>query len=347
MKIKRDYLLLRLQQISSGLAEREILEQSASYVFNEGKIITFNDEVICRVNCDTGITGAVHAKPLLSLLNKWSEDDLDLSTKPGMLVVTGKRGRSCIRMDQNVLLPFDKVPEPEEEEEWEALPDDFVEAVETVKGSVSQDDLYFNLTCVHITPRHIEASDGYQVTRYFLETGFDENCLIVGKTVKDLGRMGMTHVSHNDNWIYFGNADLSIGYRRWVQHFPDVEDAIMADGVATTLPGGLAEAVEKAQIFSTEGGSSDHVMVQLKQGKLRIKGSGDHGWYEEVRKIAYTGTPLSFTISPKLLTETTRRTNECLLSNDHLKFDAGKFIFVACLGTIDEKTPTPKKEDPS
>jgi DNA polymerase III sliding clamp (beta) subunit (PCNA family) len=336
MRINREYLLHKLQQVSPGLASREIVEQSASFVFNEGSIATFNDEVLCIADLECDIVGAVHAAPLSSLLSKLAEDELDISSNGSELLVKGKRSRSGIRMQKDILLPISSVELPDDSS-WSDLHGEFVEALTIVEGSASKDDSTFNLTCIHVSPKYLEACDGYQLTRYKLKTGITNECLIKRDAAKSLIGSSVNQVSEGKNWIHFRGKEIRISFRKWIQDYVDLSQLISARGQKTTLPGGLAEAVDKAEIFSADNSVRNEVTVQIRQGRLRLKGEGGHGWYEERKKIEYTGEPISFMISPKLLTEITKRTNDCEITRGCLRIDAGKFIFVAALGEIEEK----------
>jgi hypothetical protein len=77
-------------------------------------------------------------------------------------------------------------------------------------------------------------------------------------------------------------------------------------------------------------------MVELRPNKLRIKGEGASGWYREVKKLKYSGEPLKFRISPKLLIAISQKHNEAMISSDRLMVNGGKFQFVTCLGKADE-----------
>lgn len=332
MRVKREQLLHRLHQVSAGLASREILEQSASFVFNDGKIYTFNDEILCIADYDCGMKGAVHAQQLVNLLGKLTDDEVEIEAKDGEFLVTGKKSRAGIRTNHEILLPVDSVERPES---WSSLPADFNDSLEVVQGSASKDDLHFNLTCIHLTPNHVEACDGYQLTRYKLETGLDSECLIKRDSAKSLIGLGVNKVSEGKNWIHFRSDDLQISCRRWMQEYMNLDDLINFTGKPTTLPGGLAEAVEKAEIFSVDNANENQVLVRIKGGKLSLKGEGAHGWYEQREKISYDGDPIEFMIPPKLLSEITKRTNDCEITGQRLKIDAGKFVFVACLGVVE------------
>jgi hypothetical protein len=100
------------------------------------------------------------------------------------------------------------------------------------------------------------------------------------------------------------------------------------------LPGGLAEAVDKAKIFSSENVENDQVFVRMKAGKLLIRGEGAHGKFEEQKEVKFAGD-VSFMIAPRLLVEITKRTNDCVVGEGRLKIDTGRFVFVSCLGAVE------------
>ena len=64
MKVLRKKLLEELQIADIGLAAKPTIQQSDCYVFQNGEVITYNDEVACHTKCSLGITGAVNAKKL-------------------------------------------------------------------------------------------------------------------------------------------------------------------------------------------------------------------------------------------------------------------------------------------
>lgn len=107
------------------------------------------------------------------------------------------------------------------------------------------------------------------------------------------------------------------------------------------IPRGLMEAAETAQIFSQENEHSDQLLVTLGNGKIKIKGQGVSGWYEETKKTDYTGRTLSFLASPRLLMELTKRFTECEIAEDRLKVVGAKLSYMTSLGTLDAAQDTP------
>ena len=335
MRVKREQLLHKLQQVSAGLASRELLEQSGCFIFESGKIFTFNDEIFCQVDYDCGIRGAVHASQLLRVLNKRSDEEIEITCEENSFIIAGKGRKSSVAMNAEVLLDSSAVDDPAA---WNELHSDFGDALEVTQGSASKDDLHFNMTCLHITPDFVEACDGFQVTRYTVSTGFVGECMIKKESADRIIGHEFKLVSETDNWVHFKKDGLQMSCRRWLVEYPDMDPMLnVQEGRKATLPGGLAEAIETAEIFSSDSSTENQVLIEIKDGKMRLRGEGPHGWHEERKKINYKGPMLSFFIAPRLMVEITKRTNDCEITDNRLKIDAGKFVFVACLAPKEEQ----------
>jgi hypothetical protein len=339
-RINRDELLHQLESVQPGLSVREIIEQSSCFVFDEGTVMTFNGEDACRLKTKLDITGAVRAAPVMALLRQLGEQELEIEVGKNELVVTGKNRSAGISMEAQILLPIDKVEKPKG---WKPLHEEFAEAIQIVQQCTGKDESKFYTTCVHVGPKWVEACDNYQITRYKLKTGFANDTLVRGTSIKHIVTLGMTHFSETQNYVHFRNSiGLVFSCRRFVEDYPDLASFLKVSGEPTVLPKGLGEAATKAEIFSSENADDNQVLVKLRSGKLMVKGTGVSGWYEERKKLKYDGPPLDFLVSPKLLVEITKRHNECEIMEDRLKVDGGKFVYVTCLGTSNDK----EKEEP-
>jgi len=328
----REELLRKLEAVAPGLATKEAVEQSSCFVFRGDKVITFNDEIACSMDCEVGFDGAVAAKPLLDLLRKMAEKVVDVTVKEGgaEILVKGKRRRAGITLEAQITLPLAAV---EQVVDWNDLDPEFGDAVSMVQQCASKDANNFHLTCIHVTPTHIEACDNFQMARYPLDVGVEKACLVKRDSLKHVTGLGMTEVGETRTWLHFRNpTGLVLSVRREVLEFEELDGILEMEGTPTTLPGGLAEAVEKAEIFSSENSDNNVVLVSLKAGQLSLKGIGASGWYEERKDVKWDGDPLTFSMAPKLLLEVSGRTNDCSIAPGRLKIDGGKFIYVTCLG---------------
>lgn len=342
MRVNRVELLQELDSVRHGLSPRKIVEQSDCFVFQEGFVHSFNDEIYCRQKTLLkDVTGAVQAKPLLTILDKLPEEEIEVEMGEGELVIRGKNRRAGITMEKEIYLPIDKVEEPSK---WKKLPEDFAEAVRIASQCAGKDQKTFHLTCLHIHPKWIEACDDKQLSRYTITTNVKASLLVRSASIAPLPGLEMTEFAETDTWIHFRNASgIMLCCRRYLHEYPELGQFLEVKGQASTLPKGLAEAAERAETFSAEDLDHNEVRVELKPGKVRIWGEGSAGYFTELKGIKYDGPSMSFTITPKLLAELSNRFNECVISPTKLKVESTKFVYVACLGmpkdNQDEETP--------
>jgi hypothetical protein len=335
IKVNREDFLSRLLTVQPGLSQREILEQSSCVVFRNGSIVTYNDEVSCR--CASGlpkeVTGAVKAKPLLAILQKLEEDEIQVCVTAKGLEIRGKRKGAAIALEAEVLLAVDTVEPPKG---WSPLPDDFCKAVELAGQCAGQDQSRFALTCIHLHPDFIEACDNFQLARYTLATGLTSPVLVRHTSVKPIAQLGMTEFSETDSWLHFRNhAKLILSCRRYLEEYPDLTALLDVSGAPAALPKGLVEAVDKAEVFTGENPDNNYVRVELRPGELRLRGTGVSGHYWQIFDMpAYRGAALAFLITPKLLAEIVTRHNEVQVTKDRLKVEGGKWRYVAYLGAV-------------
>lgn len=332
MKINREEFLKQLEAVFPGVAKREVLEQSSCFVIEDGTITTFNDEVACTIATTLDITGAVAAAPLMAILGKLLEDEVDVTSDGKELQINGKRKKTHITLEAKITLPRDKIEKPTK---WKVLDPEFCNALSIVIQCASDNDGSFPLCCVHFTDKFIEATDNYQLTRYRIETGLPEDCDIIIKkqSIRAVGTLGMTEMCKTKHWLHFKNpSGLILSVRLDKAEYHDLDIPLqMENGVPTTLPGGLAEAVARAEVFSAETTENNLIRIDLVPGKLRLRGTGKSGRHEELKTVNYDGDAISFMISPKILVEITKKHNDCLITPGKLKVDGGKFTYISCL----------------
>ena len=338
MQVNRMSLLNTLESVYPGLSKREMVEQSSCFVFKDGRVTTFNDEIACSHETELQFEGAVQAEPLLAILRKLGEEVINVEIESGEFRYRGKRRRGGVRMEAEILLPVDSVDIPKEEQ-WKHLPPEFSTGVSFVEKCCGKDEQSFSVTCVHIYPKWVEAYDNLQVARYNMRTGVKEAILVRQNSIKHIHALGMTEICETGAWLHFRNpAGLVLSCRRSTRNeldpgsLLDVSKLLDFSGTPTALPKGLADAADKAEVFSTENSDGNVVRVQLKTGKLKISGRGNSGWYEELKDVKYKGDPLDFLIDPKLLAEITSQHNDCEITEDRLKVDGKRFVYVTCLG---------------
>lgn len=346
MRINRIELLAQLDALAPGLSPQEMIEQSSCFAFRGGYAMTFNDEIACRSRTALEIEGAVTAAPLLGLLRKLPDDEIDASTRGGELLISGKGRRDAgIRMETEVTLPVDAVERPAA---WGPLPPEFVEAVSTVSQCAGKDESKFYLTCVHITPRYVEACDNLQATQFRFATGFAADALVRRDSIRHIATHGATEFAETETWLHFRNPNrVVLSLRRFVEDYPSLREILKVDGKPTELPRGIAEAAERADVFASENADAEAVTISMRPGRLELRAESSQGWYSERKSVKYAGPPLSFTIAPKILADLVKRHNQCVITPERLLVDGGKFRYVTCLGIAqnDKQKETRRKKD--
>lgn len=334
MIVDREELLKQLEAASPGLATREVHEQSSCYVFRGGRVYTFNDEIAVSAKCCLGIEGAVAAAKMVELLGKMPENMLDISPAPDKanLNIKGQGRRAQVRMEAEIALPLSLVDVPED---WQELPPMFADAVMLAAScAVKKDDENYQLACVHITPTFVEACDNFQLLRYPLDTPLAAPVLVRREVIRHVYGLDMTEVCVTASWIHFRNpAGLQLACRVWKDSYSDLSGIMRFDGIRSTIPAGLTEAAQRAQVFSSEQAKNDKIRISLKPGSMDIIGQGASGRYQERKEVDYKGDPLDFLIPAEILISLGERAwHECEIGPGKLRVQTGAFTYVSCLG---------------
>lgn len=343
MKVSRELFLNNLQTVKPGLSPKEIIEQSACFVFKNGHVITYNDEVSCRVKTAVkDVIGAVQAKPLLDILEKMSEDEVDVVQDKKELRISGIRKATGIRMDQEILLPLGNVEKPKN---WFPLHPEFQTAVKIVGQCAGIDMSEYAMTCVHISPHYVEACDRFQMCRYPIEVRVKEPILVRRDVLNVICNTDACKISETQSWVHFSNGKGTYwSFRLSRDKYKNLDKILVMEGVKATLPKGLGEAVQKAEVFSAENVEQNRVKVMLEPGRMKIRGEGAFGWYMETKKLKYKGPKMAFFVPPKLLIDLSSQHNECEIGENRIKADTGHYTFISALDRVAKKVEGKKEE---
>lgn len=344
MKVKREQLLQVLDSVYPGVSQRDILEQSSCFIFRKGKVETFNDELYCcrKTGMDKTITGAVRADKLLEQLRKWLDEDIDVTSDGKHLLVAAGKKKMGLVLQAEIVLPLEHVERPTE---WRKLPEDFGDAVSVVQQCASTDESVPTLTYVHIAPKWVEACDNFQACRWPMKTKLGQSMFVRRESIRHVGSMGATEWSETEGWLHFRSPNgLELSCRRYIDDYPDLSPVLTVEGEKAKLPKGLAEACDKAGVFSGENADMNNVTIQLGAGKLIVRGEGASGWYSETRKADYHGESMTFSASPAVLADLVKRHTECTIGDGKLLVDAGSYQYVLNL-YVPELVPDGKDEE--
>lgn len=332
VRISRTELLQALEAVQPGLSPRDILEQSSCFILKGGRVITFNDEVCCRTKTPLPehFSGAVAGKALLEVVRRIPDEEVTCECRDGEFRISGKRRKAGIRMDPEVLLPFNTVERPSE---WHDLEPEFCEALNTASECVGKDDSRFWSRCVRVTSEYVEACDNYQMVRCQAGGVPGGPFLLRGEAAKQVAAAGVSKVARTESYVHFrAQRGLILSCRIYTEDYPELGETLNMRGTPCKLPKALAESCELAGYFSAENPDDDQVTVDLKPGAVRVKGVGVSGWASEPFKMNYAGPEYSFRLSPKLLARVVDKYSECEIGDGRLRVDGGGWVYVTVLG---------------
>jgi hypothetical protein len=333
IKIDRKELLSQLDIISPGLAPRDIVEQSSCVVFKDGYVMTFNDEIACRMETNLNLTGAITASALIETLRKMSEDIVEVEIKDEEIIIHGKRRKIGIAREATILLPIDSL---DTTDEWHPLPEQFSDAADMVLPCCGKDEQRFNLTCIHLYRRGIDASDNMQYGHYKIKLPLSEDVLIRAASMRHVVPMGVTEIAVTPSWAHFRNSrGLIISCRRWPDTWEDYSAFTSQTGTPAKFPKALSKAAELAGGISNQNADDTQVTVSIKQGRLKLTATGVRCWSEELKKIEYDGEPMSFKIDPVLLSKICKEHNSLEIGANAIIVRSNKFTYVTALGACD------------
>lgn len=342
-RVNRAELLQVLNRVQPGLSTRDFIEQSSSFVFQNGWVITYNEEISCRTK--TGfppeLSGAVRAAQLLQVLENIGDDDVEIEVTAAELQVRANRKKSGIRMEAEIVLPLEQVEVPDE---WHDLPENFEAAVLQVAGAAGTNDEEFMTVCIHMHPQYLEASDRRQVSRYMLECGIESPFLVRAASIAHIKGLGLTRIGVTDNWVHFRNKTLAYSCRRHLGDYPTDAITKMMDfrGAPASLPRGGVEAAKLGAVFVGDVKENDKVGVRLADGHMSVRGEGAFGWASADMDTTYKGPPVSFRIPPATLAQLITDHKTCEISQERLIVRGERWTFLTVLGRGDDAAPAAK-----
>lgn len=324
-----------LSQLTPGLAKKEQIEQSASFIFANGRITTFNGKVRCSAPSPLrDFTGAVEGKSFLDALKVRGREKVEIFADGDALVIAGKGSRAVLRVEQEIMPDMERAANDlGQPADWLPVGEGFWDALAKVQQCAGKDDRIFETICVNITPDWIEACDDTQLMRWPLATGLKENVLVRQSSIKALAVQGMTEYRLTKDWVHFrkpadGGYQTS-GCYRYPDEYGDLTDYLKVDGPALVLPPGLRRAIDRAAKFSREYVDANRVLVQLGAGKLVVAAEGRTGSDVTELECEYDGPARHFLIPPLPLDKAAGFRAPVVVGKEMLKVATNEFEWVA------------------
>lgn len=335
VRTSRLTLLATLESVEGGLAPDGLVDQSSCFAFAQGHVHTFNDEVYCKRKASAfpeAFEGAVKADKLLKMLRMIEEDEVEIQNGGEDFIITAvsKKEQAKFKMEETVLLPINEVEVPPK---WQPMHDDFNQALSIVNECAGTDESKFALTCVHLHPKYMEASDNDHMARYKVPTGVAAPILVRAASIKKILPLDMTEMAETEGWIHFRNpAGLQYSCRKHLEEYHDFGPYYsITNAHRLIMPKGMEKAAEKAGLFSADNQDYNRLYIDLIQGKVRITGQSDAGKYTKIIPVHYQGKSIAFVIAPNILIKLVKKFNEAEINSDMMLVTGDKWRYSTSL----------------
>lgn len=330
--MKKQNLQKALEIVKPGLAGKEMIEQSTSFAFIKGRIVTYNDEIsLSHPVEDLEIEGAVQAEELYKLLSKIKKDEIEVTIEKNELLLEAGRIKAGLILQQEIKLPLEEIGELGE---WKKLPENFIKYVKFATAACSRDMSKPVLTCVHIHKDVIEGSDSFRIARCQLKEEMPvKTFLIPATSAIELIRLEPKKIAEGEGWMHFQTDEETVlSCRTFEDKFPDCGQFMKVKGISIIFPKTINEVLDRAAVFAKREHFLDEtVIIALQNKRLKVSSESDSGWFEEEMNFKYDGDSVTFAITPYLLKDILEETSACILGENRLKFEGEGWEYLSML----------------
>jgi hypothetical protein len=342
MQIKTEAARNTLTQLTPSLSTKDLIEQANCFLFNSGLVYAFDGEVCIGLPSPfhPDLKGAVEAQPVLQLLDRTGDKELEVEQKEGILLFKGKRSKAGFPFSDKLKL---KPIRPEGD--WKKIEGKaLTAAVKMVEQSASDNASRPILTTIHLTDHFLEAADGFQLTRYAFSSPIKKDICIPVSSMRTLTKYSPTHFclakdKDGGSWVHWKNKELTLSCRTIEGDYPDVTKLLDVKGKKLKLDGDKMRAIlSRARIFSeTEFAQDERVRVTAEAGQLTISAKGTKGWFRETTK-KMEGPDCQFKIHPGFFEHALELHCSLIVGDDKILLKAQLLQHVVAL----ETSPDPR-----
>lgn len=333
-KMKTKDLLNALSIVKPGLSSKEgILEQSTSFAFIDGRVVTYNDEVSVSHPVEAlNITGAVKAELLYNFLSKVSAEEISISLADNYIKIVCGKSKVKLAIEPEIKLDLSELQNPKK---WKSISPTFLDDIKFASMAAGKDQSYAVFTCINIREDGIiETTDRYRACRCYGD--FDQSFLLPADVVQDIVRVNPTKICLEKSWVHFKSKEGTIiSCRIFEAKYADLDPFFNEKewGEEFKFHPDIIDVVQRAMVFTKEGYSLDTFLhVTIDKGCVTIKTECEFGNFEESAEIEYSGNTLQFRIVPYLFLDILKEKDTIVSHSDKLlKFKGGNWEYIAAL----------------
>jgi DNA polymerase III sliding clamp (beta) subunit (PCNA family) len=340
MKINKQELQTALGLVKPGLATKEVIEQSTSFAFMGGRVVTYNDEIsLSHPVPGLELEGAIESDKLYQLLTKIKQEEIDIEVEGNEVIITAGKAKAGLTLQTEISLPLDEALN--EKGKWKPIPDGFLKFVALCIPSCARQATKPMLGAVHVKEEGvIEASDGYRITRCSLpEEGAMPvaSFLLPASSARQMLSLQPTKIAEGKGWIHFKTAEGTVLSCRILEgdEYPDTTPHMVLKGAKPIIfPGSIIEIMNRASVFSKDESGVDSIEIRVEPKRMHIKAQTELGWFKEEVNTKYDGEPLEFKINPALLQGILSETQTGELTKNKLAFRLEGWEYMTVLQAI-------------
>lgn len=303
MKVNREELVKALTTVKPGVASTDIVAQASAFVFSEGRVYSYDDEIAISAPCplDSDFEGAIYANELLGLLSRMKSETVSLDFEKGDEIrIRGGRSHAGLKLLKQIEIPLDQLGD---QKSWKLLPENFVKAVGFCSGFTGTDVTKPAVTCLNIRRSSIEATNNQHLVEYILKTPIRDNMMIPSSSIKKLISIKPTDYcsppAEKENgrrsWVHFKNqGDVRFSCRLGAGEFPGLAAIKEKPLSPINFPMEIADIIERSTAIDSE----DHsIVITIEDNQMTIEKKGRWGWFKETARVRYKGARISFLTS--------------------------------------------------
>ncbi len=328
-----------LEFVKSGVASKEVMEQSTHVVFDSKCMSTFNDFVFAAIPLkELDFKAAVPASVLMSIVKKLPDGPITLALKDDKMVVRSAHTTVQIKSSPEVLLDISEIPSSME---WVTIPADFMDGLRLCETATSKTFSAPILTAIHLTSNYMEGCDNFRAVRITFDEDLfgDNHILLPNKLFSGTGFGGIDFCEYGFAEGWFG-LRTKIGETIVCRTYPEADypDVSMLfeeiEGISIPLPPELRPALERADTIVGVSNNvvQGDVLVKISGDKLTVHGDGSLGTItERIRTDKSIKEDVSFIVSPIALMDILKRTESAQVGENKILFTSENMVYAAAL----------------
>jgi hypothetical protein len=335
MKVNKAQLQKALEIVKPGLASKEQIEQSTSFAFIKGRVVTYNDEIsVSHPVKGLELEGAILAENLYKFLTKIKKEEIELELKDNEIILTSEKAKAGLLLQKEIKLPLEEGVT--EKGEWYDLPEHFLTDLAFVMTICGKDLSRPILTACHINKAgFIEGSDGYRIARCELGEKLPvDTFLLPAKSAVEVVKMKPIQMAEGKGWIHFKTPARTIIHCRILlgDRYPTTGSWFNEDGILVRLPKITNEILARAQVFAKRDHLLDEsITLSFEKGLFCMTSQSDTGWFKEEADMRFTSTPVKIDVTPYLLKSILEETSTFKYTEDKLTFKGERWYYVTTL----------------